>query len=126
MLFTALMVVFLLLCVLLILVVMLQSGKEAGMGIFGGGASQTVFGARRGDILSRATAVLSFLFLAGALALAYLRSPAGPFEGLRADAERARREAKEQPGEEQAATADASNRAPTPPAAPAPEPLPEE
>jgi preprotein translocase subunit SecG len=54
--------------------VLLQRGKgaEAGTG-FGSGASGTVFGARgSANFLSRATGILTALFFASSLALAYL------------------------------------------------------
>ena len=58
--------------------VLLQRGKgaEAGAG-FGAGASGTVFGARGATTaLSRATAVLAFIFMVNSLALAYLGTSA--------------------------------------------------
>ena len=56
--------------------VLLQQGKGGDMAsAFGGGGSQTAFGARQGaTVLSKATAVLGGLFMIGALALAYLGS----------------------------------------------------
>ena len=72
---TLLTIIFVVTCVLGILVVLLQSGKEAGMGIFGGGGgSQTVFGSHGADILTRVTTVLLILFLSGALGLTLLKS----------------------------------------------------
>ena len=63
---------------LIVLLVLLQRGKgaEAGAG-FGSGASGTVFGARGATTaLSRATAVLAFIFMVNSLALAYLGTSA--------------------------------------------------
>ncbi len=58
--------------VLLILVVLLQTGKGADMGAaFGGGSSQTVFGGRgAATFLSKLTSAVAFLFMASSLILA--------------------------------------------------------
>ena len=58
-------------CFLLLLVVLLQQGKGGDIAsAFGGGGSQTAFGARAGaTVLTRATAVLGVLFMLGAIAL---------------------------------------------------------
>jgi len=58
--------------VILILVVLLQSGK-GGMGAAFGGASQTVFGARgAGSLLGKLTAISAALFMTTSLTLAFL------------------------------------------------------
>lgn len=56
--------------------VLLQQGKGADMGAaFGGGSSQTLFGARgSATFLSRTTAVLAVIFFATSLALAVVYS----------------------------------------------------
>ena len=58
-------------CLLLLLVVLLQQGKGGDMAsAFGGGSSQTAFGARAGaTVLTRATSVLGVLFMIGAIVL---------------------------------------------------------
>ena len=58
-------------CLLLLLVVLLQQGKGGDMAnAFGGGGSQTAFGARAGaTVLTKATSVLGVLFMIGAIAL---------------------------------------------------------
>jgi preprotein translocase subunit SecG len=58
-------------CLLLLLVVLLQQGKGGDMAsAFGGGSSQTAFGARAGaTVLTKATAILGALFMVGAIAL---------------------------------------------------------
>ena len=58
-------------CFLLVLVVLLQQGKGGDIAsAFGGGGSQTAFGARAGaTVLTRATAILGALFMVGALVL---------------------------------------------------------
>lgn len=52
-------------CLFLITVVLLQAGKDAGLsGAFGlGGGGQTIFGARAGDVLSKATVACAVLFM---------------------------------------------------------------
>jgi preprotein translocase subunit SecG len=63
--------IYVLVCLTLILVVLLQQGKGGSMAnAFGGGASQAAFGARSGaTVLSRATTVCAVLFIVGALYL---------------------------------------------------------
>jgi preprotein translocase subunit SecG len=58
-------------CLMLLLVVLLQQGKGGDMAsAFGGGGSQTAFGARAGaTVLTRATSVLGVLFMIGAIVL---------------------------------------------------------
>lgn len=58
----------------LIVVVVLQSGKSAGLGTIGGGA-ENIFGKKKGldEFLNRATAVLAFCFMATSLTLTVLR-----------------------------------------------------
>jgi preprotein translocase subunit SecG len=60
-------------CLMLILVVLLQTGKRADLaGAFGGGGSQTAFGARgAATFLSKATTVAATVFMITSLALAY-------------------------------------------------------
>ena len=58
---------------MLLLVILLQQGKGDMAAAFGGGSSQSAFGARAGaTVLSKATAVLAVLFMLGALALAIM------------------------------------------------------
>lgn len=58
-------------CIVLIIVVLLQSGKAADLaGAFGGGGSQTVFGPRgAGSILSKVTTISAVLFMFTSLGL---------------------------------------------------------
>ena len=64
-------VLYVLACLAMIGVILLQQGKGGDMAAaFGGGSSQAAFGARSGaTVLTRATTVLAVLFLVGALAL---------------------------------------------------------
>lgn len=58
------------LCFGLILIVLLQAGKGGGLAAaFGGGSSETIFGARRGNILTKVTAVGVSLFMITSLLL---------------------------------------------------------
>lgn len=75
-----LIVLHLIVCLTLVAVVLVQSGKGGGLagGAFGGSA-QTVFGGRGAtDFITRATIVLGSLFFATSLTLALLSSGAGP------------------------------------------------
>src|SRR4026207_1003471 len=73
-------------CFLLLLVILLQQGKGGDMAsAFGGGGSQTAFGARAGaTVLTKATAVLGVLFMLGAIALGVMgqRGPGSPARGI--------------------------------------------
>ena len=66
--------IYVVVCLVLVLVVLLQQGKGGDIAnAFGGGGSQTAFGARSGaTVLSRATTVCAVLFMLGALTLALL------------------------------------------------------
>ncbi|HEV7672823.1 MAG TPA: preprotein translocase subunit SecG [Thermoanaerobaculia bacterium] len=61
-------------CVFLILVVLLQQGKGADLSVFGGGATQTVFGARGATTLLHKLTVSSFIiFIVTTLAIAVVQ-----------------------------------------------------
>ncbi len=74
MLFTILIALYVIICVSLIVVILLQSGKGSGLsGIFGsGGGGQTIFGARAGDVMTKTTTVLAICFMGFSLALALI------------------------------------------------------
>lgn len=61
-------------CIALIMIVLLQTGKGADMGAaFGGGGSQTLFGSTGAStFLSKATTVVAVLFMVTSLALGYM------------------------------------------------------
>src|SRR5213592_18960 len=65
--------------IFLILVVLLQQGKGADWaGAFGGGGTQTAFGARgAGTVLSKATTTAAIIFMITSLALTILISAPG-------------------------------------------------
>src|SRR4051812_8393601 len=68
------MLVHVIVCVFLIIVVLLQSGKAADLaGAFGGMGSQTAFGPRgSATLLSKATTISAVLFMVTSLALSIL------------------------------------------------------
>ncbi|MCU0663788.1 MAG: preprotein translocase subunit SecG [Myxococcota bacterium] len=62
-------------CLFLIVVILLQSGRGAGIGAAFGGASQTVFGPRgAASLLSRITAFVAVAFMLTSITLAWLSS----------------------------------------------------
>jgi preprotein translocase subunit SecG len=65
-----------LVCVLLIMIVLLQSGKGAEMGVsLGGGSSQTLFGASGpASFLTKITTAVAVIFMLTSLTLAYMAS----------------------------------------------------
>ncbi len=74
----ALTILHVLICVFLVIVVLLQSGKAADLaGAFGGMGSQTAFGPRgAATVLSKATTVAAVLFMVTSLVLAILATRA--------------------------------------------------
>ena len=72
--FVALIIVHIICSIALILIVLLQAGKGAGISNVFGGAGQTVFGARTGDVLARATEICAGLFMVTSLGLAMVSS----------------------------------------------------
>jgi preprotein translocase subunit SecG len=63
-------------CVFLVIVVLLQSGKAADLaGAFGGMGSQTAFGPRgAATVLSKATTIAAFLFMLTSISLGVMSS----------------------------------------------------
>ncbi|MBN2403798.1 MAG: preprotein translocase subunit SecG [Spirochaetes bacterium] len=66
-------VLFLILSALLVILILLQSDKSAGMGILGG-SSQSTFGSSTADIITKITGVMVGIFMLGSLGLAVLES----------------------------------------------------
>ncbi|NLV68679.1 MAG: preprotein translocase subunit SecG [Spirochaetes bacterium] len=66
-------VVFAIICVLLVLIILLQSDKSAGMGILGG-AGQSTFGSSTADIITKVTAVMVAIFMVGSLGISIMES----------------------------------------------------
>lgn len=75
-----------LICFFLIAVVLLQQGKGADLSVFGGGATQTAFGARGAATVLHKMTVISFvLFIVTTLGIGVVQSKQGAsdiFEGL--------------------------------------------
>ncbi len=69
----ALTVLFFIISVLLMLIVLLQPGSSGGMGFLGGG-SQSAFGTKTGNVMTRFTTILAALFLIVSFVLGYLNS----------------------------------------------------
>jgi len=69
-----LVVIHVIVCIALIMIVLLQTGKGADMGAaFGGGGSQTLFGSTGAStFLSKATTVAAIVFMLTSLTLAYM------------------------------------------------------
>src|SRR6476469_3580855 len=74
MLFVLLTIIHVLVCIFLVIVVLLQSGKAADLaGAFGGMGSQTTFGPRgAATVLSKATTIAAGLFMVTSLTLAIM------------------------------------------------------
>src|SRR4051812_2368414 len=72
-------IVHIIVCLFLVIVVLLQSGKAADLaGAFGGMGSQTVFGPRgSATVLSKATTIAAALFMVTSLTLSILSTRAG-------------------------------------------------
>ena len=77
--FILLTIVHVIVCVFLIIVVLLQSGKAADLaGAFGGMGSQTVFGPRgSATVLSKATTIAAAMFMITSLSLSIMATRAG-------------------------------------------------
>ena len=69
-----LIIVHIIVCIALIMIVLLQTGKGADMGAaFGGGSSNTLFGSTGAStFLSKATTAAAVIFMLTSLTLAYL------------------------------------------------------
>jgi preprotein translocase subunit SecG len=72
-------VIHVIVCIALIMIVLLQTGKGADMGAaFGGGSSQTLFGSTGAStFLSKATTVAAVVFMLTSLILAYMSGDKG-------------------------------------------------
>jgi len=74
MLYYAVLTVHVIVCVILVMVVLLQSGKGADLaGAFGGGATQTAFGSRGpASFLTRMTTVVAIIFMLTSIGLSMM------------------------------------------------------
>jgi preprotein translocase subunit SecG len=69
-------VIHIIVCVALIMIVLLQTGKGANMGAAFGGSSQTVFGSGgAATFLTKLTTVVAVIFMITSLVLAFLHGP---------------------------------------------------
>ena len=70
---TLVIVVHVITCLFLILFVLLQAGKGAEVGATFGGISQTFFGSQGGNVLTKITTVLAFLFMITSIGLTIIQ-----------------------------------------------------
>lgn len=70
---TVLAVLFVILCIFLIIIIMLQTDKGSGMGVLGG-SSQSAFGSSTADVITKITAFMVVLFFLGVLGLVVIDS----------------------------------------------------
>ncbi len=62
--FYTVLTLFIIVCVFLILLVLVQKGRGGGLsGAFGGSGGNTAFGAKTGDVLTWTTSVVFFIFI---------------------------------------------------------------
>ncbi len=73
--YTLVIVIHIIACFILIAAILFQSGRGGGLsGLFGGGSSQTIFGARTSTFLLRATTVAAIAFLLTCITLTVFSS----------------------------------------------------
>ena len=73
--YTFIIIIHVIACLILIIAILLQSGRGGGMSeLFGSGSSQTIFGARASAFLTRATTVSAILFLLTCISLTIFSS----------------------------------------------------
>ena len=76
--YTLVIVIHIIACFILITAILLQSGRGGGLaGLFSGGASQTIFGARASTFLTRTTTVAAIAFLLTCISLTVFSSRRG-------------------------------------------------
>ncbi|MBI5602894.1 MAG: preprotein translocase subunit SecG [Deltaproteobacteria bacterium] len=73
---TLLIFIHILVCLALIMIVLLQTGKGASMGAAFGGSSQTIFGSSGAStFLTKLTTIVAVVFMLTSLLLAFLHGP---------------------------------------------------
>lgn len=71
-LYFAAILLFILICVVLCFVIMVQEGKSSGLGAsFGGEASESVFGTSTADVLKKFTGWMAVVFFAACILLSF-------------------------------------------------------
>ncbi len=76
--YTLIIVIHIIACFILIASILLQAGRGGGLSdLFGGGASQTIFGTRTSTFLTRATTVAAIVFLLTCISLTILSGRRG-------------------------------------------------
>jgi preprotein translocase subunit SecG len=70
---TLFVVIHIITCIFLILFVLIQSGKGSDMGSAFGGMSQTYFGTKGGNILTKITTVLAVVFMITSIILTVIQ-----------------------------------------------------
>lgn len=71
---TLILTIYIIVCILLVILILLQSGKE-GMGVIFGGGNSSVFGSSgAGGILAKLTAFMAVVFVITALSYTYVTS----------------------------------------------------
>jgi preprotein translocase subunit SecG len=76
--FTAILILHVIVCFFLIFIVLVQSGKGAELGAAFGGSSQTLFGARgAATIFSKLTTIAAVVFMITSLSLAIITAKGG-------------------------------------------------
>ena len=69
-----LVVIFVITAILLVLIILLQSSREGGLGVIMGSASQTAFGASSMDVITKFTAFLIAIFMISAMLIGIIIS----------------------------------------------------
>lgn len=71
--YTLLIIIHVICCILLVAIVLLQVGRGRGMmGFLGSSTAESLFGSRTGDVLTRSTTVIAAVFMVTSLSLAYI------------------------------------------------------
>lgn len=71
--YTFLIIIHVICCILLVAIVLLQVGRGRGMmGFLGSGMAETFFGSRTGDVLTKSTTAIATIFMITSLSLAYI------------------------------------------------------
>ena len=119
-----LLVIFVIICLLMTLLILMQRPKQEGLGAaFGGGVTDQVFGARTTNVLQRGTVYLGSLFFVLSLTLAVLIGQKNKKTSMVVPKVEAQEVTKEQPAPAAAEIPAApAPVAPTPASAPAPAP----